>query len=267
MHCQEEKKTFGLVSILALAFLVVAMPVSALAHFGMLIPDRNIVTQDHRTASLTLSFSHPFAGMGMDMAKPAKFFVDLNGRKTDLVSTLQPTTVMGHKAWKTDYRFRRPGVYIFGVEPQPYWEPAEDTYIIHYTKTEIAAFGADEGWDRPIGLKTEIIPLLRPFGNYAGNSFVGKVLLDGRPVPGAHVEVEFYNRGQKLTAPSEYHVTQVVKTDSQGIFVFTCPAPGWWGFAALSEADYKLKGPDGKDKDVELGAILWTYLDRWPAAK
>ncbi len=265
MYRQKENTITILIS--ALAFLVVAIPVSALAHFGMLIPDKNIVTQENRTAGLTLSFSHPFAGIGMDMAKPARFFVDLDGRKTDLAATLKPATVMDHKAWQTSYRFKRPGVYIFGVEPQPYWEPAEDTFIIHYTKTEIAAFGADEDWDRPVGLKTEIIPLLRPFGNYGGNAFVGKVLMDGKPVPGAEVEVEFYNRGNRLSAPSEYHVTQVIKADNEGIFTFTCPAAGWWGFAALSEADFKLKGPDGKDKDVELGAVLWIYLDNWPTAK
>ncbi len=263
----QQQKTFRFGVVLAFALLLLSVPMSALAHFGMLIPDRNIVDQNHRAVALTLSFSHPFAGIGMDMAMPVKFFVDLDGKKSDLKSTLKPTTVMGHKAWKTQYRFKRPGVYIFGVQPQPYWEPAEDTFIIHYTKTEIAAFGADEGWDRPIGLKTEIIPLLRPFGDYAGNSFVGKVLMDGKPVPGADVEVEFYNKGCKLKAPTEYHVTQVVKADDQGIFTFTCPVPGWWGFAALSEANYKIKGPDGKKKDVELGAILWIHLDKWPTAK
>ena len=267
MFRQKETSKFGPISGLALAILVLAMPMSALAHFGMLIPDHSIVSQDNRTVGLTLSFSHPFSGIGMDMAKPARFFVDLDGRKTDLVPTLTPTTVMDHKAWKTEYRCKRPGVYIFGVVPQAYWEPAEDTFIIHYTKTEIAAFGADEGWDRPVGLKTEIIPLLRPFGNYGGNAFVGKVLMDGKPVPGAEVEVEFYNRDNSLKAPSEYHVTQVVKADNNGVFTFACPVPGWWGFAALSEADYKLKGPDGKDKDVELGAILWIHLDNWPTAQ
>lgn len=71
------------------------------------------------------------------------------------------------------------------MEPQPYWEPAEDCYIVHYTKAYVAAFGEEEGWDEPAGLKTEIVPLTRPFGNYAGNVFQGQVLLNGKPVPGA----------------------------------------------------------------------------------
>ena len=125
----------------------------------------------------------------------------------------------------------------------------------------MAAFGDDTGWDLPLGLTTEIVPLLRPFGNYAGNSFTGQVLLKGKPVPDCEVEVELYNRDGKVKAPSEYHITQVIKTDSNGVFTFTCPLPGWWGFAALNSADYTLKGPNGMDKEVELGAVLWIYFD------
>jgi len=54
---------------------------------------------------------------------------------------------------------KRPGVYAFFMEPNPYWEPAEDCFIVHYTKTVVTAFGDDEGWDEEIGLKTEIVPL------------------------------------------------------------------------------------------------------------
>jgi cobalt/nickel transport protein len=28
----------------------------------------------------------------------------------------------------------------------------------------------DKGWDEPVGLPTEIVPLLRPFDNYVGRS-------------------------------------------------------------------------------------------------
>ena len=74
--------------------------------------------------------------------------------------------------------------------------------------------------------------------------------------------MELYNEGNQLQAPSDYHVTQVVRADHNGVFSFTCPRPGWWGFAALSEAAYKIKDPDGNDKDVEIGAVLWVYMDQ-----
>jgi cobalt/nickel transport protein len=235
----------------------------AMAHFGMVIPSSNIVSQQKKTVDLSLSFSHPFELIGMDMVKPKSFYVIADGKSTDLLDTLHEKPIMDHGGWETTYTVKRPGVYQFAMEPQPYWEPAEDLSIIHYTKTVIAAFGDDEGWDQPAGLPTEIVPQLRPFGNYAGNSFSGKVLMNGQPVPFAEVEVELYNQDGLYTAPSDYHVTQVVKADASGIFSFTCPKAGWWGFAALNEADYTLKNPQGEDKGVELGAVLWIYLDEY----
>jgi cobalt/nickel transport protein len=62
-------------------------------------------------------------------------------------------------------------------------------------------------------------------------------------------------------------VTQVVRADDQGIFTFSCPSAGWWGFAALNEGDFTLKDPQGKEKAVELGAVLWLHLDPFPQAK
>lgn len=247
-------------------FLTLLLSISAgpsLAHFGMVIPSEQIITPQKKNVQLTLSFSHPFEGIGMDLVKPEKWYMVMDGKQTDLSAGLQQTSVMDHTAWQSDVAIKRPGVYWFVMEPKPYWEPAEDLFIIHYTKTVTAAFGADQGWDQPLGLATEIVPLLRPFGNYAGNSFTGRVLSKGKPVANAEVEVEFYNKDKKIAAASEYHITQLIKTDENGIFTFTCPLPGWWGFAALSEADYTLKGPDGSDKGVELGAILWVYFDAY----
>ena len=234
----------------------------ALAHFGMVLPEHNIITQENKSTEITLSFSHPFENIGMDLVTPQKFEVLVGGKTTDLLPTLRQSTFMDHKSLKTTYTFKRPGIYQFIMEPTPYWEPIEDLSIIHYTKVIIPAYGDDEGWDEPAGLPTEIIPMLRPFGNYAGNSFTGQVLLQGKPAPGAEVEVELYNKGNKLKAISDYHVTQVVKADNNGVFTFTCPKQGWWGLAALSEADYKIKDPEGNDKDVEIGAVLWVYMNQ-----
>ncbi len=87
--------------------------------------------------------------------------------------------------------------------------------------------------------------------------------MNGKPVAGAEVEVEFYNEEGSLVAPSDYHITQVVLAGDNGIFSFTCPTAGWWGFAALSEADYTLNNPQGEAKGVELGAVLWVYMDAY----
>ena len=232
---------------------------SAMAHYGMLIPSDSMVMQnDNRTVNLTLSFSHPFEGEGMELIKPAVCGVMANGKKVNLLKKLQKTRVMGHTAWETSYTIKRPGVYMFYMEPKPYWEPAENCYIIHYTKTVVTAFGDDEGWDQEIGLKTEIVPLSKPYGLYAGNVFQGIVKLDGKPVPFCEVEVEYFNEDRKAKAPTDYMVTQTIKTDVNGVFTYAAPKAGWWGFAALNTSDKKIKG-----KDVEIGAVLWVKFHDW----
>ena len=232
---------------------------SAVAHYGMLIPSDSMVMQnDNRTINLKLSFSHPFEGEGMELVKPAVFGVMANGKRVNLLETLKETKVMGHTAWETFYKIKRPGVYMFYMEPKPYWEPAEDCYIAHYTKTVVTAFGDDEGWDQEIGLKTEIVPLSKPYGLYAGNVFQGIVKLDGKPVPFCEVEVEYYNKDGKAKAPTDYMVTQTIKADVNGLFTYAAPRAGWWGFAALNTSVEKIKG-----KDVEMGAVLWVRFHDW----
>jgi len=242
------------------AFLTLIAAGPAWPHFGMLIPSDSMVMQDDsRTVTVTLSFSHPFEMVGMELVKPKVFNVLAGGKKQDLLGSLESARVMDHTAWQAAYPIKRPGVYIFYMEPEPYWEPAEDAFIIHYTKSVVAAFGDDEGWDAEIGLKTEIVPLAKPFGLYAGNVFQGIVKLNGTPVPFAKVEIEYYNRDRKYTAPTEYMITQTIRADGNGVFTYGAPVSGWWGFAALNGADFKLPH-EGEEKDVELGAVIWVYF-------
>ncbi len=236
---------------------------NAFAHFGMVIPSDNMVAPDEsRNITLSLSFSHPFEGIGMELVKPKAFFMVAAGKTTDLMETLKPAAVMDHPAWTADYGIKRPGAYAFVMEPSPYWEAAEDCFIVHYTKTVVAAFGDDSGWDEELGLKTEIIPLSKPFGLYSGNIFQGIVKLNGKPVPYAEVEVEFYNQENKAKAPSEYMITQTVKADGNGVFSYAVPRSGWWGFAALNTSDKKMVH-GGEKKDIELGAVIWVKFENW----
>lgn len=252
------KRTAALV-----AFFLCLFPGLSLAHFGMVIPDHAVVSQaTGNDVHLSLSFSHPFELVGMPLEKPASFAVYNAGKKEELVNSLSPASVMGEKAWLASHSLKRPGVYQFVMTPKPYWEPAEDLFIVHTTKTIVPAFGGEEGWDQELGLATEIVPLTRPFGLYAGNLFQGVVKVGGKAVPGAEVEVELYNEKKNSHAPSDYHITQVVKADENGVFSFVVPKSGWWGFSALNEADYTLE-MDGKRKGVELGAVLWVEFSKW----
>ncbi|WP_394707985.1 DUF4198 domain-containing protein [uncultured Desulfosarcina sp.] len=248
---------------MAVVAVVVFFSSSAMAHFGMMIPsDTMVMQEDSHTINVTLSFSHPMEMVGMELEKPNVFAVSANGKNQSLLGQLKPTRVMDHAAWIADYPIKRPGVYMFYMEPQPYWEPAEDCFIVHITKTVVTAFGDDEGWDAELGLKTEIVPLSKPYGLYKGNVFQGIVKMDGKPVPYAEVEVEFYNQHRTAHAPTDYMVTQTIKADGNGVFTYATPTSGWWGFAALNTADYTIKH-DGEDKDVEMGAVIWVNFHDW----
>ncbi len=250
--------------ILAVIIAMIFIPAGqGFAHFGMVIPSDSMIMQgEQRDVNVTLSFSHPFEGHGMELVTPVAFGVMANGTRQNLLGNLKKTTVMGHTAWGLVYAVKRPGVYMFYMEPTPYWEPSEDCYIVHYTKTVVTAFGDDEGWDEEIGLKTEIVPLAKPFGLYAGNIFQGIVKLEGKPVPYAEVEVEYYNENGKAQAPTDYMVTQTIKADNNGVFTYAAPKAGWWGFAALNTADEKLKY-NGEEKDIEIGAVIWVKFHDW----
>lgn len=250
------KKALTLLAALAL---VAGLALPSYAHFGMIVPERNVIGKDDpKTIKLEMRFWHPMENNGMEMAKPEAFGCVVDGQKMDLLGSLKAGKVAGHQVWDASLPVKKPGDYVFYVTPAPYWEPAEDHYIIHYSKTVVSALDKETGWDKPVGLPMEIVPLSRPYGLYAGNQFSGQVLKDGKPLPEARVEVEFFNKDGKRKAPSDAYVTQVVKTDANGQFSFTMPWAGWWGFAALTDADQKID-KDGQPKEVEIGGILWVY--------
>jgi len=248
-----------LARILAPLALLLCLPLPALAHFGMVIPDENIVTPESaKTVNLKFMFRHPMEDNSLDLEKP-KAAMLVNGKITDLTGQLAEAPIQGKKAWSASVPIKGPGAYVFSMTPQPYFEKAEDKFIVHYAKTVVGALGADEGWDKPVGSKIEIIPLTRPYGLYAGSSFTGRAVSRGKPLAGKNVEIEFYNQDGKLKAPADAYVTQVMKTGPDGVFTFTAPWAGWWGFAALAEDDAKIKH-DGQDKPVEIGGIIWIYF-------
>jgi cobalt/nickel transport protein len=239
---------------------IVFVAASALGHFQVLLPSDDIVSaEDDKTVNLDLLFTHPMEqGPLMDMGNPVQFGVVVDGKKRDLKDTLKKKVIDGNATYSTDYQIKRPGDYVFYVEPAPYWEPAEQKMIIHYTKVVVDGFGAEEGWDQMVGFPVEIKPLVRPYGLWAGNVFRGVVMKNGKPVPNAEIEVEYWNKGGKVKAPESPFVTQVIKADENGVFSYAMPRAGWWGFAALVGADKKMANPDGKKVDVELGGLMWV---------
>ena len=239
---------------------LIAFSDQAAAHFQVLLPSTDIVEeQDARTIDLDLRFTHPMEqGPTMNMARPRQMAALVNGKRIDLAGQLKPRQIDGKSAFTCTLQVASPGDYVVYVEPEPYWEAAEQKMIVHYAKVVIDVLGAEKGWDTLVGLPVEIEPLVRPYGLWTGNTFSGIVRYHGMPVPFARVEVEYYNEGRRVKAPRDAFVTQVIKTDSNGVFSYTMPRAGWWGFAALVSGEEKMKNPEGKPVEVELGGLMWV---------
>jgi cobalt/nickel transport protein len=259
---QEDTPMTFRTALTTVAALALCGPASA--HFGMIIPSDSMVDgDDGRSVSLQVSFSHPFEATGMDLVRPEVFAVVNDGQSRDLLEALQPAEVMGGDGFTVEHALERPGAHVFHMTPEPYWELTEDVFIVHYTKTYVAAFGDDTGWDAEVGLPTEITPLSKPFGLWAGNAFQGVVKVDGAPVPFAEVEVEHWSEDGPVSAPSELMITQTIKADADGVFTYAAPVPGWWGFAALTTSEETMPH-EGENKAIELGAVIWVEFQPWP---
>lgn len=245
--------------IITMLFVLICT-LSASAHFLTLLPSSDLLGADSdRTVHLEIQFTHPMEqGPLMNMDKPEQFGVLVNGKKENLLDSLEAERHGGSTAFSTEYKIRRPGNYIFYIEPAPYWEPAEQKMIVHYTKVVVDAFDYGDGWDQTVGFPVEIEPLTRPYGLWAGNVFQGIVKQHGEPVPFAEIEVEYWN-DDGVEAPGGAFVTQVIKSDQNGVFSYAMPREGWWGFAALIDGPEKMKNPEGKEVDVELGALIWVH--------
>lgn len=236
-------------------------PAVGAAHFLELIPDTDIVVaKKGARVTFDIRFSHPMEGGPlMNLEEPEQFRVTNKGISKDLKPALITHYSQGNKFYQAEYLIDSPGDHVFTLTPQPYWEPAEQKMIIHYPKVIINAFGDESGWDEQLRLPVEIDPLVRPYGLWAGNTFRGVVKKAGRPVPFAEVEVEYLNKSNTVKAPSDPFITQVILTDINGVFSYTMPIAGWWGFAALVEGDELMVNPEGEKVEVELGGLLWVH--------
>jgi cobalt/nickel transport protein len=239
-----------------------------MGHFLVLLPTTPTLEPKSGTEiQCQILFGHP-----MDQDPPLKGFqiarvgVVRRGQTIDLSQRLVEQPLAGGPSWTARLRPDRPGDHIFFAEGAPYWEAAERTWLVHSAKVVVPFAGAQVGWDQPIGLPVEILPLTRPYGIWVGNCFRGQVIHQGQPVAGATVEVEFWNAGRQIEVPEQTLASQVLKTDDRGIFCYSFPWAGWWGFAALVDGAPR-PGPDGQEAAVELGGTIWIYVHPLPGQR
>lgn len=250
----------------------------ATAHFQMMYTPKSALTpEDPGKINFLLVFTHPFeAGhtmnMGMDASgkshPPKKFGVKTKDKDINLLDKIKPFEFAGLTNKGTayelkDFDIKGMGDFIFYLDPGPYFEKSEDSYLQQITKVIVNRGGAPTIWHDPIGLPVEIVPLDKPYALWTGNVFRGVVLKDGKPVPNAEIEVEFLNHpiegkafGKKeyAKAPQDAFVTQTLFADANGVFTYAMPKAGWWGFAAIGAGgEQKYEG-----KELSMDAVIWV---------
>ena len=250
---------------------------AAHAHFQLLYTPEAAL-KDSAAIPFALVFSHPFdSGFTMDMGKPEAFYVvsqrgEAEPKKTDLMQYLEPIQWSGGDSKAAAYVAHPPrsvtrslGDYTFVLQPAPYYESQEDKYIQQITKTMVNIGGLPGGWDEPLGLPVEIVPLDKPYANWVGGVFRAVVMSNGKPVPHAEIEIEYLNHEPqidarrfdpeaKATAPQDSYATLSIRADAMGQVIIGLPKAGWWGICALNLDDnLKFKG-----KDLSVDAVLWV---------
>lgn len=213
-----------------------------------------------------LIFWHPFEnGPVMDMGTPEEFYYVHKGQKVDLMNSLRPIKFTGSEnaaqAFDATVPVKRNGDYIVVLTPSPYLEASEDIYIQQVTKSYVNKSGIPTGWEEPVGLPVEIVPMNKPTNIMVGSTFTGRVLAEGKPVGGVSVEVEYVaaepdmvaNRPGQTTASPLPGGAIVAITDERGYFTIGIPKAGFWGVAALGAGPKK----QYKGKPLSHDAVLW----------
>ena len=181
-------------TLLAAALVTLAIP-PAWAHFQLAYtPEVNI--EKPGQVPMKFIFWHPMEnGHAMDMGAPESVQLFFKKEKIDLTSKLTPFTFKGaansSKAFEVLLDVKRNGDYIVALTPKPYYEKSEDKYIQQITKSFLNKGGVPSGWNEPLGLPTEIVPLNKPTNVLAGSTFSGVVMSEGKPVAGVEIEIEY----------------------------------------------------------------------------
>lgn len=258
---------------------------TAWAQYTLLLPDEP--TQDtqgknpKRQMDVLLALMEPFTQQALDMDMPQMLAVGrvtplseedqvvekketgkvstVKMQREELLSEIEEIRYGGKKAWAAHVSVETAGLYQLITETRPRWDGVRGAFEQQFVKTILPVTGLERGWDAPSGLTFEILPLTRPFGLMAPALFTGKVVLSGEAHAGAMVQITRFNT-EKRGLPGPWHVTYSVKTNTMGEFSFVCPLPGWWAFLSTRLGD-PLKGPDGQPRTLEIGAVLWVYVD------
>lgn len=226
---------------------------------------------------ILLSMMRPFLHEGVAVDMPQLFAVlrhDADAGATagggvverrDLLGDVEEIRYLDQKAWGANVALDKPGLYQFIMEGRPWWDEARQTFLRQQAKVILPVHGVDRGWNEAAGQNFEIVPLVRPFGLSAPALFSGRILLDGKPLPDAHVRMVRIN-ADGATPTAAWHEDVAGISNSAGEFSFVLAQPGWWCCEATTPGA-PLKGPDGELKPVERAALFWLFVEGTAAAR
>jgi cobalt/nickel transport protein len=252
---------------------VVTTATPALAHFNMLFP-QTASAKKGEAVTFLYQWGHPFEHQLFDSQRPESLTVAApDGRRTDLLSTLEKTTVPGGEGKiVTAYRFQfapeARGDYLFVLKTPPIWMEEEGEFFQDTVKV-VLHVQAQKGWDASAGADFEVVPLTRPYGLQAGMVFQAQVESRASEAQSAvahlarPVEIEYYNPQPPKELPPEEHVTRTVRPDKNGVVTGTLTDAGWWCLTAARSG--RARAHDGKERPVLERTTLWVYVDEKPA--
>lgn len=252
---------------------------SSFAHFQMLYTPQ-LALEKGQFIQVRQVFTHPFEdkytlNMGKQhdtqQFKEVEEFYSINKKKkTNLKKTLKQIKFKGNvnsgNAYTLKYKARKMGDHILVLKPAPFYEENQDIYIQQITKTIVNVAAAPTNWDNDLSLDAEIVPLVKPYAIWEGSNFSGIVKTNGKVVPFAKVDITYLNRDiniknnsmgkDKIKAPNKVFVTLTIKADKNGVFNFTIPKAGFWGFCAQNLNKHKTY----KGKKLKQDALIWVQV-------
>lgn len=261
---------------LATGIMVLMITGMAWSHVQLMVPTNESMDSQKgavRTMDIRFVEHASLNGPLLPMGEPRQYGVLLNGDKRDLKPTLQAVKESGKTRYTSRFKMKEAGAHVMYLEPAPYWEPAEQVMVTHFTKVIFNSCGAGlkteshmgwenwEGWDQMVGFPVEIEPSLNCTALWTGSVFRGTVYVKGKPAAFSRVEVEYYNENLDVKQPNKSYITQIIKTDAHGQFSFALLKQGWWAFTAIPESTEKTMNPEGEEVSAEMGGVLIVHAN------
>jgi len=214
--------------------------------------------------------SEPFQGVIYDLKAP-QALIYAPDKKPRLVA-LRRIKILDHAsgkkrfAWQAHFVPDTPGDYYLVLHSEPTLVSGLPEVWEEWVKVPLHV-EQSKSWARPLGLRVEIVPSVRPYGLMAGTSFSARVFFEGRPASRVRLQMVPFtgvyltlkelpqDENGRLDIPLMY---LDLLTDEQGGFTVSFPHPGWWLLSAVIPiGQYRL----GQEQfPFYLRASLWLYL-------